>query len=164
MEAKAGTLGAVALRRWRRDARLTRPAASAKLGISDRMLAYYESGVRAVPRAILLAVKALAAGLDVAEPEPMTRERWVTVVRDVMDYGTGVPVVGRMLRERDRRRLEDFLTFIRRGPDPALALTDPALFMSPRSATTRAQVSGIAQYRMRAAMEPDRAEKPGGRT
>ena len=70
------------------------------------------------------------------------RERWVTLVRNLLDYGRGEPVVGRMLRERDRDGLRDFLAFVRRGPDPDLALTDPALFQSLRSAVTRAQLGG----------------------
>lgn len=165
MDVKEGLKGAVALRRWRRASELTRSAAADELGISERMLAYYESGERPVPRAVLLAVKALTAGLQEGpEAEGLTRERWVVVVKNVMDYGVGEPVVGRLLRERNRRAMGDFLAFIKRGPDPALALTDPALFRTLRSAVTRAQLSGLARYRMSGQVptkEADRAEKPG---
>ena len=61
-----------------------------------------------------------------------------------------------MLRARDRRGLADFLAFVRRGPDPALALTDPALFRALRAAVTRAQFSGLARYRLA------RARRRGG--
>lgn len=162
MNIKEGMDGAVALRRWRRDFNFTRPAAAGELGVSERMLAYYESGERSVPRAILLAVRALTAGLQATpESEALTRDRWVIMVKNVMDYGAGDPVVGRMLKERNRQGLDDFLTYIRRGPDPALALTDPALFRSLRSAVTKAQLSGLARYRMNAAMEADHGETPG---
>lgn len=152
MRVKEGLGGAVTLRRWRRDAPLTRPQAAEALGISERMLAYYEAGERVVPRAILLAVRALAGGLDEDRcAEGLDRERWVILIERLLDYGSGVPVVGRMLRARDRRGLADFLAFVRRGPDPALALTDPALFQSLRAAVTRAQLAGLARYRLRGA-------------
>jgi hypothetical protein len=134
------------LRRWRRDARLTRARAAVDLDIGERMLAYYETGEHKTPRAVLLATRALAAGLGDARDFP--RERWVTLVRNLLDYGQGEPVVGRMLRERDRDGSRDFLAFVRRGPDPDLALTDPALFQSLRSAVTRAQLGGLAQFRI----------------
>jgi transcriptional regulator with XRE-family HTH domain len=144
MPAKPGIQGAVTLRRWRRDAHLSRPAAAAALGISERMLAYYETGEYAVPRTVLLAVLALAANL--AERPTMTRERWVTLVGNLRQYGSGVPVVGRMMQARDLQGLRDFLDFVMIGPDPDLALTDPALFQTLRAAVTRAQLAGLARY------------------
>jgi hypothetical protein len=146
MQAKPGMEGAVVLRRWRRDAKLSRLKAAAELGISERMLAYYEAGTHPVPRAILLAIRALAAGLD--DRATMTRERWVTLTANLLEYGHGTPVVGRMLKARDRQGLGDFLDFVRKGPDPHLALTDPALFQSLRAAVTRAQLAGLARYRV----------------
>lgn len=143
MQAKPGMEGAIALRRWRRDAKLTRPKAAAELGISERMLAHYEADP---PRAVLLAIRALAAGLD--QRPAMTRQRWVTLVDNLLEYGRGTPVVGRMLKAHDRQGLADFLDFVRRGPNPDLALTDPALFQSLRAAVTRAQLSGLARYRV----------------
>jgi hypothetical protein len=53
-----------------------------------------------------------------------------------------------MLKARDRQGLKDFLDFVRHGPAPDLALTDPALFQSLRAATTRAQLAGLARYRV----------------
>jgi len=146
MQVKPGMEGAIALRLWRRDAKLSRPKAAAELGVSERMLAYYEAGAHPVPRAIMLAVRALAAGLD--DRPTMTRERWVTLVANLLEYGRGTPVVGRMLKARDRQGLADFVDFVRKGPDPDLALTDPALFQSLRSAVTRAQLAGLARYRV----------------
>ena len=137
---------AVALRRWRRKAGLSRVRAAAELGISERMLVYYETGEHSTPRAVLLAVRALVSGLG--DEGDFPRERWVTLVRNLLDYGQGEPVVGRMLRDRDGDGLHDFLAFVRRGPDPDLALTDPALFQSLRSAVTRAQLGGLAQFRI----------------
>ena len=127
---------------------VTRQVAAADLGISERMLAYYESGGHRVPRAILLAARALAAGLDNDPCGGDARERWVLLVRNVVDYGRGSPVVGRMLREGDHRGMADFLAFVKKGPDPALALTDPALFRSLRSAVTAAQLAGLARFRV----------------
>ena len=78
--------GALALRRWRRAERLTRIEASLQLGVSERMLAYSESEARPTPRAIVLAVRALSAGLDNERDQNWgDRERWVTLVRNLMD-------------------------------------------------------------------------------
>ena len=60
------------------------------------MLAYYETGEHKTPRAIRLATRALAAGLGF--DKPLSRQRWVTLVQNLMGYGRGEPVVGRMLR------------------------------------------------------------------
>jgi len=128
---------------------LTRHAAAAELGISERMLAYYEAGERPVPRAVMLAIHALAAGLDDGlQGKGQARERWVVLVRNVLDYAAGVPVVGRMLRARDHLNLADFLEFVRQGPEPDMALTDPALFRSLREVVTRAKLAGPARYRI----------------
>ncbi len=157
-----GIEDAIELRRWRRDAGITRPAAAADLGISERMLAYYEAGGHRVPRAILLAARALKAGLENAPGGGGdARERWVVLVRNVVGYGRGEPVVGRMLRERDRRGIADFLAFVKRGPDPALALTDPALFRTLRSAVTAAQLAGLARYRLDHRHQPRAGDNPG---
>ena len=161
MQVKEGCEGAVAIRRWRRGSRLARRAAAGQLGISERMLAYYESGQRPVPRPVMLAVRALAAGLgETLDTGGSARERWVVLVRNILDYGQQIPVVGRMLRQHDRPALADFMAFVRHGPDSALALTDPALFQAMRAAVTRAQLSGLARYRLvrPAGLEP--ATKP----
>ena len=139
---------------------VTRQVAAADLGISERMLAYYESGGHRVPRAILLAARALAAGLDNDPCGGDARERWVLLVRNVVDYGRGSPVVGRMLRERDHRGMADFLAFVKRGPDPALALTDPALFRSLRSAVTTARLAELARFRVDHRHAPRAGNKP----
>jgi transcriptional regulator with XRE-family HTH domain len=146
MELPTNIQDAIELRRWRRRAGLSRARAAADLGISERMLAYYETAEHKTPRSVLLATRALAAGLGDACDFP--RDRWVALVRNLLDYGQGEPVVGRMLRERDRDGLRDFLAFVRRGPDPDLALTDSALFQSLRAAVTRAQLGGLAQFRI----------------
>lgn len=152
--------GAIELRRWRRDADLTRRAAAAELGISERTLAYYEAGKSRIPPAIVLATRALAAGLGYGPGGGDARERWVVLVRNVLDYGRGMPVVGRMLRERDYRGIADFLAFVKKGPDPALALTDPALFRSLRSAVTCAQLAGLARYCLDRRHNPSVNDKP----
>ena len=126
MAVVGGVEDAIELRRWRRDAGITRPAAAADLGISERMLAYYEAGGHRVARAILLAARARKAGLDNAPGGAGdARERWVVLVRHVVAYGRGEPVVGRMLRERDRRGIADFLAFVKKGPDPHWRLPIP---------------------------------------
>jgi transcriptional regulator with XRE-family HTH domain len=151
MLANPDMAGAILLRRWRRDANLTRQDAANALGISERMLAYYEAAERRVPRAINLAVRALSAGLaDPLDAALQSRAEWVTLVGHLLDYGAGVPVVGQMLRERNRQGLANFLEFIKRGSDPSMALTDPALFQSLRGAVTRAQLSGLARFRIAA--------------
>ena len=139
--------GAVELRRWRRGTGLSRAQAAAELGISERMLAYYETGEYPTPRAVRLATRALAAGLGY--DKPLTRERWVTLVQNMLEYGRGEPVVGHMLRAGDREHLDDFLGFVRRGPDADLALTDPSLFQSLVAAVTRAHLAGLARFRLR---------------
>lgn len=65
-----------------------------------------------------------------------------------MDDNSGVPVVGQMLKAGDRAGLSDFLAFVKRGPNPDLALTDPALFQSRRAAATPGQLAGFAHYRV----------------
>ncbi len=150
MQAKPGMEGALALRRWRRAAKLSRPTAAKELGISERMLAYYEASTHAVPRPILLASRALASGLD--DRPAMTRDRWVSLVGNLLEYERGVPVVGRMVKARNREGLRDFLDFVRTGPAPDLALTDPALFQTLRAAVTRAQLGGLAKFHVSEAM------------
>jgi len=154
MQVREGFEGAVRLKRWRASHELTRREAAGELGISERMLAYYETGERPVPRAIRLAVQALAAGLEEDSGEQgLTRERWVALVKNITDYRKGAPVVGRMLRQRDVQGLRDFLSFVRRGPDPALALTDPALFIAMREAATKAHLAGLSRYRVNETQE-----------
>ena len=52
---QAGRVDAVTLTRWRQRHGLTQIAAADALGISRRMLGYYESGAKPVPKAITLA-------------------------------------------------------------------------------------------------------------
>lgn len=49
---------------WRLSLGLSQAAAARELGISTRMLQYYESGEKPTPRAIELACAAIAQGLD----------------------------------------------------------------------------------------------------
>ena len=148
MEIPTNIEGAVELRRWRRRAALSRTRAAAELGISERMLAYYETGEHPTPRSVRLATRALAAGLGF--DTPLTRDRWVTLVQNLLAYGQGEPVVGRMLRAGDRDHLVDFLGFVRRGPDADLALTDPSLYQSLVAAVTRAHLAGLARFNVAA--------------
>lgn len=134
------------VRRWRSNFGLSRAAAAKRLGISPRMLAYYGSGKRPVPRTVELAVQALDAGLSPVSDQvsrPGARQRWVRLVEQMRAYGHGEPVLGQIPHARDREELADVLAFIRQGPDPRLALTDPALFKTLRSACTRAQLVGL---------------------
>lgn len=141
-------VAAVVLKRWRRRSGLAVAVAARELGVSPRMLSYYESGSHPVPRTVQLAVEALEAGLTPSAESmarPGARERWVWLVDAMRSYGRGEPVVGRMLRARDREGLVDLLAFMRRGPDPQLALTDPALFRTLREGCTRAHLAGLGR-------------------
>jgi DNA-binding XRE family transcriptional regulator len=53
------TMTADAFRRWRERRAYTLDAAARALGISRRMVAYYEKGERPIPRVVALATKAL---------------------------------------------------------------------------------------------------------
>lgn len=144
MTGNENAIAAVILRRRRRRAGLAVAVAARELGVSPRMLAYYESGTHPVQ----LAVEALDAGLTPAAEElvrPGARDRWVWLVDAMRSYGRGEPVVGRMLRARDREGLVELLAFMRRGPDPQLALTDPALFRMLREGCTRAHLAGLGR-------------------
>ncbi len=137
------------LRAWRRRTGRTQEEAARDLGVSRRMLAYYERGQHVVPRYVLLAARALERGLEpLAAPVPGARERWVKTVDDLRAYGRGDAVVGRLLRQRERARLEAFLAAVASGPDPRLAMTDPALFRTLQAACTRAQLAGLGRYRL----------------
>ena len=71
-------------------------------------------------------------------------------MQNLLAYGQGEPVVGRMLRAGDRDHLVDFLGFVRRGPDADLALTDPSLYQSLIAAVTRAHLAGLARFNVAA--------------
>jgi DNA-binding transcriptional regulator YiaG len=53
------TLSPVAFRQWRERNAYTLEAAARALGVSRRMLAYYEQGAKPVPRVVALAARAL---------------------------------------------------------------------------------------------------------
>lgn len=53
------TMTAEAFRRWRERQGYTLDAAAQALGLSRRMVAYYEAGNRPIPRVVALATKAL---------------------------------------------------------------------------------------------------------
>jgi len=55
------TMTAEAFRRWRERLAYTLDAAARALGISRRMVAYYEKGERPIPRVVALATRALEA-------------------------------------------------------------------------------------------------------
>jgi transcriptional regulator with XRE-family HTH domain len=139
----------VLLHRWRREAGMSRPLAAEALGISSRMLAYYEDGVHAVPRAVTLAVWMLATEAGIRLPESgMGRERWVRAVGLAVDYGRGEAVVGRLIREGKRAELGDLLRLLTGGPPPDLALTDPALFRTLREAGINAMLAGLGMLKV----------------
>lgn len=138
-------MGGALLRAWRRRTGRTQEEAARDLGLSRRMLAYYESGQHAAPVTVLLAARALEKGVGMLSPPSRgARERWVAMVSDLTAYAGGEPVVGRLMRARERERLRAFLDMVRTGPDPKLALTDPALFLTLRRGCTRAQMAGLA--------------------
>jgi DNA-binding XRE family transcriptional regulator len=53
------TMAAKEFREWRNRNRLTLESAATALGISRRMIAYYEEGKRPIPRVVALATKGL---------------------------------------------------------------------------------------------------------
>ena len=55
------TMTAEAFRRWRERQAYTLDAAARSLGISRRMVAYYEKGERPIPRVVALATRGLEA-------------------------------------------------------------------------------------------------------
>lgn len=56
------TLSASAFREWRERRAYTLDTAAEALGISRRMVAYYEQGKKPIPRVVALATKALGTG------------------------------------------------------------------------------------------------------
>jgi transcriptional regulator with XRE-family HTH domain len=147
---RAPSLDQLLLRRWRSEAGLSRPRAAKALGISPRMLAYYEDGVHAVPRAVALTVRMLATEAGIRLPGAgMDRERWVRAVDHAVAYGRGEAVIGRLIREGRHAELRDVLQLLTGGPPPDLALTDPALFRTLREAGTRAFLCGLGTLKMR---------------
>lgn len=148
----------VFLRAWRRRRGRTIEQAARELGVSPRMLAYYEAAEKPVPRTVLLAARALSADMEpLGPPVPRAREKWVRLVEDMRDYARGKPVIGEILKSRDTERLKEFLAMVRMGPDPKLALTDPALFRVVSESVTRARLAGLAEFRVVGA---DDAELP----
>jgi len=61
MEQSGLTMSSAALRDWRKKRSLSLEAAAEALGISRRMIAYYESGKKPVPRVVALATRGLDA-------------------------------------------------------------------------------------------------------
>ena len=60
-EQSGATMSAAEFREWRRRKALTLDEAARVLGISRRMLAYYEQGARPIPRVVALATRGLDA-------------------------------------------------------------------------------------------------------
>lgn len=60
-EQSGATMSAQAFRRWRESRAYTLDAAARALGLSRRMIAYYEKGERPIPRVVSLATRALEA-------------------------------------------------------------------------------------------------------
>jgi DNA-binding XRE family transcriptional regulator len=60
-EQSGSTMTAEAFRRWRERRAYTLDAAAQALGLSRRMIAYYEKGERPIPRVVALATRALEA-------------------------------------------------------------------------------------------------------
>jgi DNA-binding transcriptional regulator YiaG len=61
-EQSGDTMTAEAFRRWRESHAFTLETAARALGVSRRMLSYYEQGQKPVPRTIALATRGLDAG------------------------------------------------------------------------------------------------------
>jgi len=61
-EQSGATMTAEAFRQWREGHAFTLETAAQALGVSRRMLAYYEQGEKPIPRAIALATRGLDAG------------------------------------------------------------------------------------------------------
>jgi len=60
-EQSGATMSADEFRHWRERKRYTLDAAARALGVSRRMIAYYEKGERPIPRVVALATRALEA-------------------------------------------------------------------------------------------------------
>ena len=60
-EQSGDTMSADVFRRWRQSRRLTLDGAAKALGVSRRMIAYYEKGERPIPRVVALATRGLEA-------------------------------------------------------------------------------------------------------
>lgn len=60
-EQSGRTMTAEAFRRWREGRSLTQETAARALGVSRRMLAYYEQGEKPIPRTVALATRGLDA-------------------------------------------------------------------------------------------------------
>lgn len=61
-EQSGATMTAEAFRRWRESRAFTLETAARALGVSPRMLAYYEHGEKPIPRTVALATRGLDAG------------------------------------------------------------------------------------------------------
>ena len=62
-EQSGETITAEAFRHWRERKAYTLDTAARALGLSRRMVAYYDQGAKPIPRTVALAVKALEFGL-----------------------------------------------------------------------------------------------------
>jgi DNA-binding XRE family transcriptional regulator len=60
-EQSGATMSAEAFRRWRESRGFTLESAAKALGVSRRMIAYYEKGERPIPRVVALATRGLEA-------------------------------------------------------------------------------------------------------
>lgn len=60
-EQSGATMSAEEFKEWRERQRFTLDAAAKALGVSRRMVAYYEAGDRPIPRVVALATRALEA-------------------------------------------------------------------------------------------------------
>ena len=59
-EQSGATMSQAAFKRWRQRKAYTLDAAATALGLSRRMVAYYEEGSRPIPRVVALATRALS--------------------------------------------------------------------------------------------------------
>lgn len=62
-EQSGATMSADAFRHWRGRMAYTLDTAAQALGLSRRIVAYYDAGAKPIPRTVALAVKALESGL-----------------------------------------------------------------------------------------------------
>ena len=63
-EQAGATMSADAFRRWRESRAYTLDAAAHALGVSRRMVAYYEQGTKPIPRVVALATRGLDLGVQ----------------------------------------------------------------------------------------------------
>ena len=83
-EQSGATMTAEAFRGWRERHAYTLDTAARALGLSRRMIAYYEKGERPIPRVVALATK----GLEAAEQGGLSRGEGRNALRSVLNLSS----------------------------------------------------------------------------